>query len=342
MPINKSAYTRYTILDECFQNTNRTYTIEILLERVNNKLESEEKGASISLRQLRSDISFMIGEWGIEFSGELDGRKTIYRYKDPNFSIYKQDMAEHHKEAIQTAIEFLRNYTDNHEMLNLIDILETANISVNNQNESRKIIGLDLNEDYTGIAHKTKLADHIRQRDVLNIEYQPFNSPNPKKYTYHPQYLKCYNNRWFLVGCTSEYRERITLFSLDRIKSFKKVSKPTYIELNEDWGDYFMDMIGVSADGENGPEEVVLRFYNNRGPYVATKPLHHSQKKLIEIAQGIHEVRLKVIVNRELKSQILHFGKDIEVISPKSLAEVVKAELEEAASRYIKKKKQIQ
>ena len=99
-----------------------------------------------------------------------------------------------------------------------------------------------------------------------------------------------------------------------------------------------MDMIGVSADGENGPEEVVLRFYNNRGPYVATKPLHHSQKKLTEVSPGVHEVRLKVIVNRELKSQILHFGMDIEVISPKSLADIVKAELEEAARRYMKKK----
>jgi len=52
----------------------------------------------------------------------------------------------------------------------------------------------------------------------------------------------------------------------------------------------------------------------------------------------IQEVRLKVIVNRELKSQILHFGKDVEVISPKSLADVVKTELEEAANRYNKKK----
>jgi hypothetical protein len=335
MPINKSAYTRYTILDKCFQNTNRTYTIETLLQTVNNKLEIEEKGASISLRQLRSDISFMVNEWHIEFCEEWDGKKRIYHYSDPNFSIYKQDMAEHHKEAIKTAIEFLKNYTSNHEMHNLIGILETANITVTNQNESRKIIGLDLNEEYTGIAHKTKLADHIRQRDVLSIEYQSFKAKEATKQIFHPQYLKCYNNRWFLIGCNSEYPDKITVLPLDRIKSFKKVSKPAYKEMDEDWSEYFLDMIGVSADGENGPQEVVLRFYNNRGQYVATKPLHNSQKKIVETESGVHEVRLNVIVNRELKSQILHFGKDIEVISPKSLADVVKAELEEAASRYL-------
>jgi predicted DNA-binding transcriptional regulator YafY len=337
MPITKNAYGRYTILDSCFQNTNRTYTIDTLLQKVNETLEAEERGKSISLRQLRTDISFMTSNWGFEFN-EKEGKKTIYRYEDPNFSIYKQDMAEHHKEAIKTAIEFLKNYTDNHEMLNLIDILETANISVTNQNEPRKIIGLDLNDDYTGIVHKSKLADHIRQRDVLKIEYQSFRASEASQQIFHPQYLKCYNNRWFLIGCNSEYPDKITVLPLDRIKSFKKVSKPAYKEMDEDWSEYFLDMIGVSADGENGPQEVVLRFYNNRGLYVATKPLHNSQKKLVEIAPGIHEVRLKVIVNRELKSQILHFGKDIEVLSPKSLAEIVKVEHEEAFRRYKSKK----
>jgi predicted DNA-binding transcriptional regulator YafY len=337
MPISKNAYGRYTILDSCFQNTNRTYTIETLLQKVNETLDTEERGKSISLRQLRADISFMSTNWGLEFN-EKEGKKTIYRYEDPNFSIYKQDLAEHHKEAIQTAIQFLKNYTDNDEMHNLIDILETANISVTNQNESRRIIGLDLNDYYTGNVHKSKLADHIRQRDVLKLEYQSFKALEPSQQIFHPQYLKCYNNRWFLIGCNSEYPDSITVLSLDRIKSFKKVSKPAYKEMDEDWSEYFMDMIGVSADGENGPQEVVLKFYNNRGQYVATKPLHNSQKKLVEIAPGIHEVRLKIIVNRELKSQILHFGKDIEVISPKSLVEIIKEEHEQAFRRYKSKK----
>ena len=337
MPISKNAYGRYTILDSCFQNTNRTYTIETLLQKVNETLDAEERGKSISLRQLRADISFMSTNWGLEFN-EKEGTKTVYRYEDNSFSIYKQAMAEHHKEAIQTAIEFLKNYTDNHEMLNLIDILETANISVANQNESRKIIGLDLNDDYTGIAHKTKLADHIRQRDVLSIEYQPFHSPEPKKHTFHPQYLKCYNNRWFLVGLSSEHADNITLFALDRIKSFKKNSKVKYIESATDWGEHFMNMVGVSSTKEQTPEEVVLRFYNGRGRFVETKPIHNSQKKIIEIEPGVHDVRLKVIINNELKAQILHFGKDVQVLSPKSLANTVKAELEEAASQYTMKK----
>jgi predicted DNA-binding transcriptional regulator YafY len=337
MPISKNAYGRYTILDSCFQNTNRTYTIETLLQKVNETLEIEERGKSISLRQLRADISFMSTNWGLEFN-EKEGKKTIYRYEDPKFSIYRQDMAEHHKEAIQTAIEFLKNYTDNHEMLNLIDILETANISVTNQNEPRKIIGLDLNDDYTGIEYKTKLADHIRKQDVLLIEYQPFHSPEPRKHTFHPQFLKCYNNRWFLVGLSSEHIDNITLFALDRIKSIKKTNKVKYLEIEKDWGDYFMNMIGVSSTKDQVPEEVVLRFFNGRARFVETKPLHNSQKKLIEIEPGVHDVRLNLIINNELKSNILHFGKDVQVISPNSLADTVKAEHEEAFRRYKSKK----
>jgi predicted DNA-binding transcriptional regulator YafY len=334
MPINKNAYHRYTILDGCFQNSNRRYTIDTLLQKVNELLVADEKGSPISLRQLRSDISFMVANWGIELCGEKEGRKTIYRYADPSFSIYKQDMALHHKEAILNAIDFLRSYTDNHELVNLIDILETANISVSNHNESRKIIGLDLNDDYTGITHKTILADHIRQCDVLTIHYQAFHAPKPKRYTFHPQFLKCYNNRWFLVGLSAEYPDNITLFALDRIHSFKRNSKVKYIQLTTDWADYFMNMIGVSSTKEQRPEDVVLRFYNGRARFVETKPLHNSQKKLIQVSQGVHDVRLRVILNNELKASILSFGKDVQVISPKSLVESIRLEHEEALKHY--------
>lgn len=337
MAVSKNPYRRYQILDSCFQNTRKSYTIDTLLQKVNETLEEKEMGDPISLRQLRNDISFMIGEWGLEFCQEKDGKKTIYRYADPSFSIYKQGMPEHQKEAIQTAIEFLQSYTDNHEMLSLLDMLDTANITVANYRETRKVIGLDLNDDYTGIEHKQKLANHIRERDTLTIEYQPFNAPEPLKYTFHPQFLKCYNNRWFLVGCTPDRPENITILSLDRIKTFKRNGKVKYIEMDQDWNEYFMDMIGVSPENEHGPEEVILHFFNNRGRYVETKPLHNSQKKVIEIAPGVHEVRLKLIINRELRAEILRFGGDVKVIAPEGLAEEMRKQSEIALRNYSKK-----
>ena len=334
MPITKNPYRRYQILDSCFQNTQREYTIDTLLQKVNDSIVDNEYGQPITLRQLRSDISFMKSQWGIEFSGELDGRKTVYRYADPSFSIYQQAMPDHQKEAILTSIEFLRGYTENNEMQNLLDILETANISVENHNNPRRIIGSDLNDDYSGNQYKSILAGYIRDRQVLSIEYQSFHSPESKLYIFHPQFLKCYNNRWFLVGHTSDDLSRITLFALDRIHSVKVKKKNAYHDSGIDWSDYFMDMIGVSNDKNGVPQEVVLHFFNNRGRYVETKPLHHTQKKAIELKKGVHEIRLKLILNQEFEAELLRFGKDVKVIKPMSLADKMSDIYKQAIEHY--------
>ena len=336
MPITKNPYRRYQILDSCFQNTHREYTIDTLLQKVNESIVENEFGQPITLRQLRSDISFMKSQWGIEFNGDLDGKKTVYKYADPSFSIYQQEMPDHQKEAIRTAIEFLKGYTENNEMLNLQDMLDTANITVENQNSPRRIIGLDLNDDYSGNQYKSVIASHIRDKQVLNVEYQSFHSAEPKMYIFHPQYLKCYNNRWFLVGHTSEDLDRITMFALDRIHKIKVARKITYHDSGVDWGDYFMDMIGVTNDRKGQVEEVVLHFFNNRGRYVETKPLHHSQKKATLLEKGIHEIKLKLIINQEFEAELLRFGKDVKVVRPADLAHKMRLIYEEVLTHYKK------
>ena len=58
MSTNSNASLRYHILDRCFSNTHHKYTIDDLLDIVNEKLGDKE-GRSISIRQLRKDIQDM-------------------------------------------------------------------------------------------------------------------------------------------------------------------------------------------------------------------------------------------------------------------------------------------
>ena len=58
MPTNSNASLRYRILDRCFSSTHHKYTIDDLLDIVNEKLGDKE-GRSISIRQLRKDIQDM-------------------------------------------------------------------------------------------------------------------------------------------------------------------------------------------------------------------------------------------------------------------------------------------
>ena len=50
MPVNKNAYLRYQILDQCFSNKHRRFNIDDLVDFVSEKL-----GYNISLRQIREE-----------------------------------------------------------------------------------------------------------------------------------------------------------------------------------------------------------------------------------------------------------------------------------------------
>ena len=58
MPTNKNALLRYQILDRCFSNRHRKYTIEDLVDAVNEALY-DMYGSEVSVRQIRDDIKYM-------------------------------------------------------------------------------------------------------------------------------------------------------------------------------------------------------------------------------------------------------------------------------------------
>ena len=94
--------------------------------------------------------------------------------------------------------------------------------------------------------------------------------------------------------------------------------------------EYFGDIIGVSNPEESPVERIELRFEEKRYPYVLTKPLHPSQINRLESKS----ITVKVKINNELKSQILSFGDDIEVLTPEHLRNEILATIQRASKLY--------
>ena len=66
MSENRNAQYRYQVLDRCFSDWNKKYTIEDLLEIVNNHLyELEGSDSTIKLRQLRGDLNAVASGWNL-------------------------------------------------------------------------------------------------------------------------------------------------------------------------------------------------------------------------------------------------------------------------------------
>ena len=58
MPTNKNAQLRYQVLDRCFSNQHRQYTIDDLVNAVNDALY-DLYGTKVSVRQIRDDIKYL-------------------------------------------------------------------------------------------------------------------------------------------------------------------------------------------------------------------------------------------------------------------------------------------
>ncbi len=334
MSVNKNALIRYQVLDRCFRNTGRMYFWEDLLEECNRALmDFDPKSEGIQRRQLFDDIRFMESEqgWSIPLGRIRHGRKVYYRYEDLSFSISNQPLNDSEAEQIKSALQIFSRFsgTPQFEWVNeMIPMLESKFGLIERENE---VLSFESNIDLKGLHFLTPLFDAIINERVLSVAYKDFKSSEPYEITFHPYFLKQYNNRWFAFGLNSDNEVSKWNLALDRIESLSETSFK-YKLSKTDWEEYFYDLVGVTRPEGVELQEIVLKFTPEVAPYIITKPLHPSQKHKNDPI-GL-EVRIKVIPNFELERLVLSFGEQVKVISPQDFKERISQRLNSAARLY--------
>lgn len=334
MSINKNALIRYQVLDRCFRNTGRMYFLEDLLEECNRALmDFDPNSEGIQRRQLFDDIRFMESEqgWSIPLGRIRHGRKVYYRYEDLSFSISNQPLNDSEAEQIKSALQIFSRFsgTPQFEWVNeMIPMLESKFGMIERKNE---VISFESNIDLKGLHFLTPLFNAIINERVLLVKYKDFKSSEPYEITFHPYYLKQYNNRWFAFGLNPDNQKPNWNLALDRIESLSETSL-NYKLSTTDWQEYFYDLVGVTRPEGFELQEIALKFSPEVSPYVITKPLHPSQKQKND-PTGL-EVRIKVIPNFELERLILSFGEQVKVISPQDFKERILHRLNSASRLY--------
>ena len=325
MATNKHAQIRYNTLDKCFRNPGRNYTLEVLLEECNQAIyDFDPNSEGIKRRQLYDDLRYMESDqgWSIELAeGLKQGRKRIYRYTDTSFSISSQPLNEADANQLKAALITLSRFKG----LPQFDWVEELSVrlddSFNLTKNTKEIISFEENEFLKGKELISKLYNAIHYKKVLKIEYKNFKSEESQIFIIHPYYLKQYNNRWFLFGQDERF-ETLTNLALDRIENIEETVFP-YIESNTDFKEYFEDIIGVSVI-DTPVQIILLKVTSNLINYIKTKPIHGSQK-IKESKDQYTIIELELKPNYELKSLILSFGNQIEVLKPKLLrSEIIK------------------
>ena len=330
MAQNKNAQIRYKALDKCFANRYKKFYINDLIIYCSDILSDHyAQETTVSRRQIFADMDFMKSEAGFDAPIESvkDGRKVFYRYSDPEFTILKKPLNPAEMDSLQEALETLSrmNNIPGFDWVNSLQTKLQSGISV--EKHTQQIISFEENEFLKGLEFLNPLYQFIVNQQCLSITYQGFNADRENVFTVSPYYLKQYNNRWFLFGWNHK-ENFLQNFPLDRIVSIYSC-KETFLENKTDFKEYFSDIIGVSNDLAKVPVQVKIKLSDNIVGYIGSKPLHGSQKKIID-----NITSLKVKLNYELESLILFYGDNITVLQPPELVESIKKRLAEINNNY--------
>lgn len=351
MPANKNAVTRYYILDKLLANRYHNYSTEDFLRLVNEELD-ERKQEPVSRRTIELDLHYLeyegpflaeIEHYQIDVPSQNNPNKTVkkscHRYADPSFSIFKKEMTDDEKYLLSEALSLLGQFDG----LPNLDGLEALRKSLNVKTD-RQIISLTKNplENSTLLG---ELFTAISQKQVVELHYHRFDTPNEERITsVHPYLLKEYNRRWYLIAAADNDKKLLN-FALDRIDSVNPLPHKDYIPYDGDLNERFEDIIGVTLY-ENRPLQTILFWVSDSSKdYVATKPIHESQRhysgerekefqKQYPMLEGGYFFSIECVENYELIRELTSFGKNLIVLSPSNIQDNVVARINEMYQEY--------
>ena len=232
---------------------------------------------------------------------------------------------------------------------------ENTQLLLDTERESESgnsLIRSSLEQNLTNIHLLPVFYKAITDKQVMRFSYQPFGQ-DQFELTFHPQFLKEYNGRWFVFGDAERHRaceddveekERFNAYNvpLDRIVSdVSMVDGVEYLPATKGfYQQYFKDIIGVTHEQDAKVEQVVIRTKSEyQHGLLLTKPLHHSQKETLPFGEhdGLWygEVTLTIEPNRELRGRILMYGEGLEVMQPQTLREQIKNIIQLQQEQYL-------
>lgn len=333
MANSKHAHLRYNILDRCFRRTQRPFTFPELLEEVNEKIQESYPDETIKTRTLRDDLKlFRNPITGFDAPVKTIKRngQDVYLYDRPDFTIAARKLLPYEQYLLEAAQQLLDRFENDPKY----DKLSEALVLFQEEEEAKtdsnydQILFYDKNEAYEGLRFLKPLFLAIKNKTVLKITYQGFHDTEEKEYVFHPYILKQYNQRWFVFGYNESFEIDQWSIPLDaRLKKFEALPETSCKNDTTDWESFFRKMVGVrnhSMTKDNPlPETVVLRFDPKRIDYFKTKPIHPFWDEFVEEGKE-NQVFFETVINLELVQQILSYGKDVEVLAPEGLRELMR------------------
>lgn len=298
------------------------------LMKILNMLDS---GKKVTVHSLMDDLE--ISERSVHrylntlqtgFPFYYDRKKGSYCF-DEGYSLRKPDISVEESLALALAKKVLKNFGTGVEK-GLQGIEEK--LSTKKEGVPQHII-LKADELSSSVKnHLDMLHQAIVNYKTIELTYKGIYSSRESVRYLDPYYLFFHDDIWYLRGYC-HLKNDVRTFALDRIISVRTLNKnfiPKDISPEDDLSGAF----GPVVSGK--PVEVVLRFDAEIKPFVIRKKWHQSQK-VKELKNGSIEVRFRVNGIEGIKTWIYRWLPHVEVVAPKKLKEIIRAELRTATKK---------
>lgn len=170
-----------------------------------------------------------------------------------------------------------------------------------------------------GTEHFYNLLRAAKEHKVTEFTYKKFYEDEPESRTVYPLALKESRGRWYLVAMDRK-DDKIKTFGLDRITEPVISSRKFKVEKIPGVREIFKNCFGIINPAGSAPQKVVLSFTYQQGQYIKSYPLHESQQLVSEDEdENKVVVSLNIYITYDFIMELLSYGEEVMVVSPKSL-----------------------
>ena len=172
----------------------------------------------------------------------------------------------------------------------------------------------------------------IRDGRKLDVCYQSFRKEQEVHFVFEPYFLKEFKRRLYLYGDKGD-SDGCRMLALDRMITATITSENFTIPKEFSADGYFGNIYGVRVYSEMKPERVLLKVSPMQSKYFRLLPLHRSQEE-VETREDYCIFSYFLTTDYDFKQDVLSFGKEVEVLEPKSLRNAIGATIKHLLEIY--------
>ena len=171
--------------------------------------------------------------------------------------------------------------------------------------------------------HLSTLLEAMNDNRTVAITYCGFNKSRSYTFPVEPYCVKLFEGRWYVLARDVQYDE-LRIYGLDRIERIEPTGDTFKLPKGFSAAAYFAPCYGIVTSPDIPAERIQIRVYQGHIPYMQSLPLHPSQRLLAD--HGTYaDFELYLAPTYDFIMRLLHVGSMLEVLSPVSLRQQMKA-----------------